>query len=498
MGARRDDMPVEQRMQIALTVLASPRPHGAVTRLAATVGVSRQTLYAIATTAARVLRTGLVPGPHGPPLATPTIQVDRNRLLRGSVVLTEVGVSQRDIACCLAELLDTPVSVGWLHAALTQAEHAAADQNAAWQPSIGESLAGDELFSNGAPNLLVVGNDSLYIYTLTRQPTCDGDTWGAVLLDSPACPQFSSDAGSGLAAGVQAAALAVHQADWDHLLRPLWGQAARLEAQAYAALEAVEERAAKFDQAHTTGRLAQHLKAWEQLRASAERKVARYDTFRQLAQQVDAWFALIDLETGGLRDAATGVAQLRALGQQIHDLPGGGIYDYLGNMLIHQAEALFRYQVVLAKALQPLSAQWGSATIRALARIWQLDADVRRHPMAWNAQAERRRLWLASLDAAVALVGPQQVWSAWDAVCAVLGRCWRGSMLAECVNSLLRPILDRRKATDQGCLELFRFLHNVRPFARGKRAGTSPAQAVGLVLPDDPLTLLGLAPKVSI
>ena len=80
----------------------------------------------------------------------------------------------------------------------------------------------------------------------------------------------------------------------------------------------------------------------------------------------------------------------------------------------------------------------------------------------------------------------------------VLGRSWRGSMLAECVNSLLRPILDRRKHTDQGCLELFRFLHNMRPFRRGKRAHHSPAQLVGLDVPDDPLILLGLAPKVSI
>lgn len=66
-------------------------------------------------------------------------------------------------------------------------------------------------------------------------------------------------------------------------------------------------------------------------------------------------------------------------------------------------------------------------------------------------------------------------------------------MLAECVNSLLRPILDGRKQTDQGCLELFRFLHNVRPFKRGKRAGKSPAQLANLDVPDDPLTLLGLA-----
>ena len=498
MGARRDDMSVEQRLQIALTVLASPRPYGTISRLAATVGVSRQTLYAIAQTAARVLRSGLQPGPHGPTLDTPTIHVDRNRLLRGSVVLTEAGVSQRDILSCLAELLDTTVSVGWLNAALTKAEQAAAQQNAAWQPSIGESLAGDELFSNRAPNLLVVGNDTLYIYTLTRQPSCDGETWGALLLDTPACPLFSSDAGSGLAAGVQAAALNVHQIDWDHLLRPMWGQAARLEAQAYAALEAVEQRAAKFEQAHSAGRLAQHLKAWEHLHQSALRKVARFDTFEQLARQVDSWFGLIDLESGGLRDVTKGVAQLRALGQQIQALPGGRIYASVGSMLIHQAEALFRYQAVLEVALQPLEVEWGGGAIQALARIWQLDADARRRGKAWNAQAERERLWQSSLDTAVAHLGAEQVWSAWEAVCRVLGRSWRGSMLAECVNSLLRPILDGRKATDQGCLDLFRFLHNVRPFARGKRAGMSPAQAVGLEVPDDPLTLLGLASKVSI
>jgi hypothetical protein len=65
------------------------------------------------------------------------------------------------------------------------------------------------------------------------------------------------------------------------------------------------------------------------------------------------------------------------------------------------------------------------------------------------------------------------------------------------VNSLLRPVLDARKHTDQGCLELFRFLHNVHTFERGKRAGYSPAQLVGLDVPGDPLTLLGLAPKAG-
>ena len=40
-------------------------------------------------------------------------------------------------------------------------------------------------------------------------------------------------------------------------------------------------------------------------------------------------------------------------------------------------------------------------------------------------------------------------------------------------------------------------MHNVHPFERGKRADHSPAQLVGLDVPDDVLTLLGLDPKAS-
>lgn len=226
-------------MQIAIEVLSAHRAHGTVTQLAQSYAVSRQTVYEIATRGQQVLLNGLQPGPHGPPLGRPTIQVDRNRLVRGSVVLSEVGVSQRDILVCLDELLDSQPSPSWINAVLTQAEAKAATVNQAWQPQVEETLAGDEIYANGQPNLLVVGNDSLYIYALSRQPDCDGETWGCTLLDSPECPQFASDAGKGLAAGAKVAEIAVHQLDWDHLLRPLWGQAARLEKQAYAALHQV-------------------------------------------------------------------------------------------------------------------------------------------------------------------------------------------------------------------------------------------------------------------
>jgi hypothetical protein len=465
--------------------------------LAQAYGVSRKTIYDIAAAGEQILVKGLEPGAHGPQAEDKRIQVDRNRLVRGTVVLSAAGVSQRNVAVCLEELLDTRLSPSWVNGELAKVEQAAAVINAQWQPAVEETLSGDEIYSNGHPNLLVVGNDSLYIYALTRQSTCDGETWGCVLLETPDCPQFASDAGTGLAAGAAAAHIERHQIDWDHLLRPLWGQAARLEKRAYAALRALDERATKFDQAHTPKRLAQHLVAWERLSAETEDKMACYDGFMQIAAQVDAQFALIDLASGQLRDPVAGAECLRNLGQQLQGWQGR-IYKKLSSYLINFAQALFAYRPGLTRALTPLIERWGSPAIQALSRLWQVEADEKRHPLPLPEQQVRQTQWEQNLDEALSLLGEQQLWKAWEALCQVLGSSWRGSMLAECVNSLLRPLLDRRKHTDQGCLELFRFLHNVRTFERGKRVGHSPAQLVGLVVPPDPFTLLGLAPKVSI
>jgi hypothetical protein len=483
-------------MQIAITMLAA-RSHGTASQLAASYGVSRQTIYNIAAKGQEVLRQGLQPGPHGPDWAEKILKVDANRLKRGSVVLTQVGVSQREVVVCLAELLDTSPSLGWVNGVLSQVEIAAAEVNQAWQPQIGETLAGDEIYANGQPNLLVVGNDSLYIYALSRQPDCDGETWGCTLLEGPQCPQFASDAGTGLAAGVKAAQIQVHQLDWDHLLRPLWGQAARLERQAYGALQAVEHRAELFATATTPKRLQQHLAKWEQLSQVATEKMALYDAFAQLARQVDDWFGLIDLTSGQLRQVSEGIKHLQDLAEQLQGW-SGRIYHKLATNLRNWAPALFSYQPVLAEALRPLQTRYGQPAITALSRLWQLQANQKRRPLSKSEQASHHRLWLQCLDAAVTELGETQLWSAWDHLDQLLSRSWRGSMLAECVNSLLRPVLAGRKHTDQGCLELFRFSHNVRPFARGKRAKHSPAQLVGLDVPDDPLILLGLKPKVSI
>jgi len=103
-----------------------------VVELAESYDVSRKTIYDIAEKGKQVLVAGMAPGPHGPHQAEKLVKVDRNRLVRGSVVLTEVGVSQRDVTKCLGELLDTEASPSWVNGELAQIEEEAANWHEAY------------------------------------------------------------------------------------------------------------------------------------------------------------------------------------------------------------------------------------------------------------------------------------------------------------------------------------------------------------------------------
>lgn len=491
MGTRRDDIAAQARLPVVLAVLSAERSYGTVARLARELAVSRQTIYAMTAKAKAGLEALLNPGPHGP--VVETAKVDSNRVQRMTVVLWECGVSQRGTQKCLAEGLDVNVSLGWVNQTLSTAEAAAARVTEGWQPHRQESLSGDEIYSQGKPNLLVVGNESMYVYELTRQSDCTAETWGCVLLDYPECAQFNSDAGVGLAGGSKLAGTLIHQLDWDHVLRPMWGQAARCEAQAYDAIAAYDARLSLFNRANSSGRLAQHLTVLDRLKQEMTVKIARTDAFRNLAEQADAEFGLIEPSTGQVRDPNLAIQRLQAVGSQFKQWTGP-IYEKVSGYFCNLAAGLFSYVPLLQRTLQPLIERWGAPGILALSRVWQSDADAHRHARSTLDRQRLNQIWAAGLDDAACALG-EQLWLAWDALTAVLGKVWRSSSLAECVNSKLRPLLDRRDQTDQGCLALFQFLHNTRVFARGKRAGHSPAQLVHLVVPEDPLTLLGFAPK---
>jgi hypothetical protein len=479
-----------ERAQIAMACLAAKgKRDGTRKRLAEQHGITRQSIYNIERKAREMLPIVLKPGQHGPLPKNKTVEVTREHLVRSSLVLMESGVTRRKTQYCMEQMLHHRPALGWVSERLGELAEQAAQRNAAWEPIIREGLSGDEIFSNGKPNLMVVGNESLYIYALTRQPARDGDTWGCVLLDTPDSDHFARDGGTGLKAGAKMAGKP-DQLDWWHVLSSLWLLDSRLERKAYSALKAVIQREAKFDQARTPGRLAQHFAQWEKLSAQADQAIAAYDQYHPLAQQVDDLFAMLDVHTGQVRHHQETVAQLRALGRQIKSLRKGTSRT-VGTTLQKQAATLCAYLPRLRQALAPLQAQWGAEAIAALCRIWQVEEHTRRKRLSPTERQKLDAIWCDSLDTAATLLG-DDLFAVWDVLSAILSMNWRGSNAAECTGSRLRPHLNAHKYTDQPMLELLRFLLNTRPFERGKRAGYSPAELTGIQLPDDRFALLGL------
>jgi len=197
-GSRKDHITGTERAQIALACWATGDKHdGTRQRLAQEHQIARQSVYNIARKAREVLPVALEPGRHGPAPWSQTVEVSRGHLVRSVLVLFRHGVSEREMPDCLEQILGPRPALGWVSGRLAELAGRAAGVNAQWMPAIGEGLAGDEIYSQGQPNLLVVGNDSLYIYALTRQPMRDGETWGCVLLDTPNTPHLARDGGTG-------------------------------------------------------------------------------------------------------------------------------------------------------------------------------------------------------------------------------------------------------------------------------------------------------------
>jgi len=173
-GARRDNITGMERAQIAMEVMPSHRQHVVVSQLAREFEVSRQNhIYDCSSwegcfesgdgtwaawcknkpesDAGRPRACGAQHGGTDPLWGQPACHSDLSGRAVGHPPVVELG----------------KCSIG-----------ATGESSSDDQPGVAtqgrRDLVWDEIYSNGSPNLLVVGNESLYIYALNRQPACDG------------------------------------------------------------------------------------------------------------------------------------------------------------------------------------------------------------------------------------------------------------------------------------------------------------------------------------
>jgi hypothetical protein len=394
---------------------------------------------------------------------------------RAILVLNQAGcASVRGIQECLLEVLGLSCSVGTIQAVLAEAGKRAL--TVALRPRGALAAEADEIFAAGRPVLEVVDRVSGAVLTLLPTASRDESEWGCVLLDLEAAgitlSSLTADGATGLRAGARAAGLAEPHLDHWHTLRALGRTEHLLEAQAYDLLE-VAERSQK--EAAAQAYLKEHGRrpkrgqplrvksdpsSVEQAVGEAEAAIGRADGAAIVLAAVREVLPPLDAATGRVRCPATVTADLGAAAYLLRELGERALEA--AKVLELRAPVLVGYLAHLQAALTGPRALLGEEVLAFVAWAW-----AHRQELGLTDAAEA---WPQAREAA------DQVWAALDSV-------GRATGMVENLNS----ILARQRATHRGLpapfLPVFAVYRNHHVFARGKRAGHSPLELLGLPSP---------------
>jgi len=490
---------------IAATALALQGQYGVVTDLAREHELRRQSVYDLRDRAQQVLEAAFTSVPAQGAVRH-TLCVTEADVQRAIVALrVMLPASIRDIEEVLPVLFDVRYSYGRVWNVVHAAETAAAAFNRTVDLSGIDSLALDELFSQGQPVLSGIDLDTGYVCLLQPSDSRSGEAWAAVLGQLRDGQQLVparvvKDAGTGLAAGVKTAwpGCDAHD-DLFHAVFLMGKQQVRLERRAYREMEAValveRRRTAAQSKPH-----AQRRSIGQQLRAANKRMEAamvRHDHFETLARQATDILELADRGSGRLRTQEEVVLVLSGVAQEMA-LLGEGPRE-VATYLSHRASGLGLYLKDLAARLEAVSESVGGpCVVEAVVRAYQASLMHSRRAPCWDRKARRAELAVATQQLVWVTAGePQRLVSALGAVLPVLSQRHRASSAIENLHSVLRPYLVVQKHAQAGFLALFQAYSNLRKRPSGRFQGTSAYQLLTGQTVSDWLTVLGLPPSAS-
>ena len=475
MPFRLEHITLADRLELGCLCLLGAGQYGLITDLAAALGTSRQFLYTLRARARQALERGLAPGQPGRPGVDRRLEVDDLAVQRAVLVLSQVAqASVREIQECLREILGVERSVGYIAGVLQEAGRRA--QALAVVPPGPLHIEADETFAAGQPILAVVDRPSGAVLALTAAPGRDETSWGCTLLEvaaqGTAVASLTADGATGLQAGARAAGWPTPALDHWHTLRDLARLQRLLDNQAYRALAAAERSARATAEAryrrqrHRQPRRGRPLRAPTSPRhvhataVAAEEAVRRADGAAVVLAAVREVLCPLEARTGQVRAPDTVRAELAAAAALLREV-GGRAVD--AAQLLEQRQAgLLASLTALHAALTAPRSVLDEPTLAFVAWAWH----------------HQRALDLS--DAAEACpahpVAARWVWAALDAVGRTTG-------MVENLNSLLADHRAAHRGLPAPVLAVFAVYRNHHVFARGKRAGHSPLELLGLPAP---------------
>ena len=467
---RRPDLDTLTRVQIAVQAFLAQGVYGEMTRIANYYQVSRLFVYQLRWQLSLLYELKVC--------ATDSPQAIGAYVDRHILLLRLEGRCPLERISQIVQQLGLPhSSIGYISQRLTAYARALPAEKLAGAQIL--FLLADEIFTLGRPILITVEPRSLAILKIELAEQRDAETWRrhwAELAQAGVIrqPIVVSDQAAGLVKGCELLGL-THHPDLFHLLQGLAKFGGRFYRQALAAIAWEYERGG-MEIGRSAGVIEKRSGAYERARAEAEEKIRRFDNFSYLWRELLAALALFDGQ-GKIPALARRQAEIACilelmgalgseqLNQELKSF-AAGLEGYWG--YYQRAEAVYRQLCERhpAAVVEALGLGWQIQRQAINSKNWQLKQRL-------GAEAEFYFAYAASLMAEPA----EQYEALREEVIEALEAEVRSSSLVENVKSALRPLLEScRGQVGQELLDLFAYVHNRRPFERGKRAGCAPLE----------------------
>ncbi len=491
-------------VQIATVALAAQGEYGAVTELAREHDIRRQRVYDVRERARVVLEEEFA-AQESMPSGSRTLELTSAALERAVVALRIVMPSSiRDIVEVLPLLYGVKWSYGKVWNVLNDAEQRAGSMLEQVDLSPIESIALDEMFSQGRPVLAGIDLDTQYLFQLEVGKDRSGPIWAECLgrlRDRQGLrPQrVVKDAGTGLHAGVQQCWPEIEEYDdLFHAVYMMGKEAYHLERGAYRAINEVDELEqrrlkAKGKTEKTRRSLGQRLR---KARQQMTRAIDRFDRFEALRRQAGRVLELSDRGSGRLRTSREVVDVLTRVAAEMKEVEGRRVIK-VATYIANRAEGLGKYLDSLAARLTSvIDEAGGPAVVEAVIRAYQANLELNRGGPSWDRRAREEELHAAALHVTdVTKRDLGRLKTAFDAVIPILVHRHRASSAIENLNSVLRPYLVVQKHAEPGFLKLFQYYWNTKIRQWGRWKGTSAYELLTGDKVADWLSMLGFPPS---
>lgn len=388
------------------------------------------------------------------------------------------------------------VSYGYIQGVIVEAQVNAKKFNKAVSLSNINSVALDEMFSQGEPVLAGIDLDSGFLFSLSHESSRDGETWARVLNEArtqqmqPA--HVVKDGAKGMAKGVKDVFKDTEQRDDVFHAIYLAGKAKlRLEHRAYRHINS-EFYAQKAAEKSSVKNKKSKAKSLYWAKKKCVDAVDKYSFAEEAVQKIRAAFFSINLKTGEL---LTGEASQKLLTEAITLLRQTESYHCLSvaRYVENRLEGLTLASTHLHERLLQLCGDYSKSTVSLACRFFE-----RKRKLKKMSQWQRKKVTIEMLGAYKLIYSELDEDTADELMTKVsqmLATRHMASSAIEGFNATLRAYLYVRKGVNQGFLALFQAWHNLRTRRWGRHQGTSAYEVLtGKKVPDW-LTLLGFPPS---